>query len=158
MNKHMQDLSKRVDSGPNIYPESTAMSSKSQNKKSKVIDARMKLNNYLKQKYEKQNTVSQEKGNTRRERWNSRRDRDNSRHTSYSPQLQNDDIFCESNYNAENVSRHSKNMILNASSRSPRVSQYTDKNSTQPVNTKDKLQLVTFSSDKQASQIQSHRC
>jgi hypothetical protein len=48
MNKNMQDLNKRVDSGPNVYPDSTAISTKSYTKKSKMIDTRMKLNNYLK--------------------------------------------------------------------------------------------------------------
>lgn len=53
MNKNMQDLNKRVDCGEHVYPDSTAMSSKSQTHKSKVIDARMKLNNYLQKKFEK---------------------------------------------------------------------------------------------------------
>jgi len=67
----MQDLNKRVDVTPQTYHDSTAMSIKSKLQKSKVIDTRQKLNNYLKSKYEK---------NT-----NSRPERNNSRHDSYSP-------------------------------------------------------------------------
>ena len=48
MNKQMQDLNKRVDAGPQTYLDSTAMSTKSKAQKSKVIDTRQKLNNYLK--------------------------------------------------------------------------------------------------------------